>query len=178
MYHPERAHWQPLMMDGLIMECFLHIHNLHHTEQRGLAGLPCTYTLSAGHVHSHSHTHICMLVCVHMYTCTGLPECIDKKGGGNNKRKGANSLLQPCHVRSIWQINPLLRRRWRSPTFYSGPLSFWDAWWHVKSDFQRCMLLRREVYSGVPGQCGWIPLYLQTRSLLSISTLHCPCLNT
>lgn len=91
MYHPERAHWQPLMMDGLIMECFLHIHNLHHTEQQGLAGLPCTYTLSLPAI----CTHIYTLVCVHMHTCTGLPECTDKKGkgGGNNKRKGANSLL-------------------------------------------------------------------------------------
>ena len=75
-------------------------------------------SLSAGHVnsHTHTHTHICMLlcVCVCVCVCMGLPECIDKKGGGNNKRKGANSSLQPCHVRSIRQINPLLRRRWRS----------------------------------------------------------------
>lgn len=98
------------------MECFLHIHNLHHTEQRGLAGLPCTYTLSQLGTCTHTHTNT--------HTCTGLPECIDKKGGGNNKRKGANSLLQPCHVRSIRQINPLLRRRWRSLTLPSRPLSF------------------------------------------------------
>ena len=53
------------MMDGLIMECFLHIHNLHHTEQRGLAGLPCAYTLSVGH--AHTHKYICVPVCVDMY---------------------------------------------------------------------------------------------------------------
>lgn len=106
------------------------------------------------HTHTDTPTHkpICMLLCVHMYTCMRPPECIDKKGGGNNKRKGANSLLQPCHVRSIWQINPLLRRRWRSPTFQSRPLSFQDAWWHVKSDFQQCMLLWHGVYSGVSKQ--------------------------
>lgn len=39
-------------------------------------------------------------------------------------------------------------------TFRSGPLSFRDAWWHVKSDFQQCMLLWRGVYSGVPARAG------------------------
>lgn len=139
------------------MECFLHIHNLHHTEQRGLAGLPCTYILTA-HALTRSHTYSCSCV----YTCAGQLECIDKKGGGNNKRKGANSLLQSCHVRSIWQINPLLRRRWRFPHI---PKQTFVVLGHMMTCQIRfsALLLWRGVYSGVPGQyhciCKLDPCY-------------------
>lgn len=59
------------------MECFLHIHNLHHTEQRGLAGLPCTYTLSVGHMHSHIHTYACPHTHMH-----GTARVHRQEGGG------------------------------------------------------------------------------------------------
>lgn len=55
------------------MECFLHIHNLHHTERRGLAGPRTRLRLhTPGQVRAH--------------------ERIDKNEAGNNKGKGGKFL--------------------------------------------------------------------------------------
>lgn len=93
----------------------------------------CARTSSQLGTSAHTHTNACRWVCVDMHSVA----TVHRWGGsGNNKRKGVNSLLQPCHVRSISQINPLLKRRWHSHTSPSRPLSFMDTWWHVKSDFE------------------------------------------
>lgn len=82
----------------------------------------------------HRRSHACVCLHTRMHGSARVRKI--RRGLEITKEKGANSLLQPCHVRSIWQINPLLRRRWLSPPpFQSRPLSFWYTWWHVKSDF-------------------------------------------
>lgn len=82
---------------------------------------------------------VCVSGCTHLHIYKTARVHRIRGGVEITKEKGANSLLHSCHVRSIQQINSLLRRRWLSPTFRSRPLSFQDTWWHVKSDFQQCM---------------------------------------
>lgn len=168
MYHPERAHWQPLMMDGLIMECFLHIHNLHHTEQWGLAGLPYTYMLPAGHVRSQIHCHT--------YTHVRLAKWIDKKGSGNTKRKGANLLATALSCMINTADQSFIKKRM---AFAHIPTQTFVVPGHMMT----CQIRFPAVYLAVrfthlSALWGWTSLHLWAGSLLSISTLHCPCSNT
>lgn len=61
----------------------------------------------------HGRSHACMCAHTRLHESARVHKI--RRGVEITKEKGANSSLQPCHVRSIWQINPLLRRRWLLP---------------------------------------------------------------